>query len=65
IKSHCGLYLAAVGGAGALIAQCVQKSEIIAFADLSAEAVYRLTVENMPLVVAVDCFGGNIYERGE
>ncbi len=58
------LYLAATGGAGALIAQSVQKAEIIAFEDLGPEAVYRLTVEKMPLIVAIDTLGNNLYESG-
>jgi len=62
IKEHTGLYLAAVGGAGALISKCVEEVELVAFEDLGTEAVYRLKVKNMPLVVAVDCYGGNIYE---
>lgn len=58
-----GMYLAAVGGAGALLSQCVEKSEIVAFEDLGTEAVRRLTVRDMPLVVAIDSQGGNVYER--
>jgi fumarate hydratase subunit beta len=63
IQKHSGLYLAAVGGAGALLAQCVEKCELIAFADLGAEAIYRLTVRNMPLIVAIDSKGGNVYKN--
>ena len=62
IKEHTGLYLAAVGGAGALISKCVEESELVAFKDLGTEAIYRLKVKDMPLIVAVDCEGGNIYE---
>ena len=61
ICEHTGLYLAAIGGAGALIAMCVQSAELIAFEDLGPEAIYKLTVRDMPLIVAVDCEGGNIY----
>ena len=64
IKEHAGAYLSAVGGAGALISLCVEKSELIAFEDLGTEAIYKLTVKNLPLVVAVDCKGNNIYDRG-
>jgi len=52
IREHGGLYLAAVGGAGALLSLCVKQAEPIAFHDLGTEAIYRLTVEDMPLVVA-------------
>lgn len=63
IQKYTGLYLAAVGGAGALLSLCVTKKELVAFEELGAEAVYRLTVREMPLVVAIDCYGGNIYEN--
>ena len=62
IKNHSGVYLAAIGGAGALMAACVEKSEMIAFEDLGTEAIHKLTVKNMRLVVAIDCEGGNIYK---
>jgi fumarate hydratase subunit beta len=58
------VYLAATGGAGALIARCIKKAEVLAFKDLGPEAVYRLKVENLPLIVAIDCRGNNIYESG-
>lgn len=64
ICKYNGLYLAAVGGAGALISLCVEKSELVAFDDLGPEAIYCLTVKNMPLVVAIDSLGGDIY-KGE
>ena len=63
IRKFSGLYLAAIGGAGALMALCVERAELVAFEDLGPEAVYKLTVRDMPLVVAVDCEGGNIYDR--
>lgn len=65
IREYRGLYLAAIGGAGALYALCVQRAELVAFEDLGPEAVYRLTVRDMPLVVAIDCAGGNLYEKRE
>ncbi|MBM7582506.1 fumarate hydratase subunit beta [Caldicoprobacter guelmensis] len=58
------VYLAAVGGAGALIASCIKKVEIVAFEDLGPEAIYRMEVENMPLLVAIDAQGNNLYEMG-
>jgi fumarate hydratase subunit beta len=61
IKQHKGVYLSAVGGAGALLSLCVTKSELIAFEDLGTEAIYKLTVREMPLVVAIDCRGESIY----
>ncbi|HQD39951.1 MAG: TRZ/ATZ family protein [Firmicutes bacterium] len=56
------VYLAAIGGAGALLGECVKEAEIAAYPDLGPEAVWRLVVEKMPLVVAIDCQGGNLYQ---
>jgi fumarate hydratase subunit beta len=58
-----GIYFAAIGGAAALIAQCVKSSEIVAFEELGTEAIRRLIVENLPLVVAIDARGRDIYEH--
>ena len=58
-----GLYLAAAGGAGALLARSVKSSEVIAFPDLGTEAVRRLEVEDFPAVVAIDSWGTDIYAR--
>ena len=58
------VYFAAIGGAGALMAQCVKKSEIIAFEDLGAEAVRRLEVEDFPVTVILDSYGGDLYQEG-
>ena len=56
-----GVYLCAVGGAGALAARCVTACETIAYEDLGCEAVKRLTVRDFPLIVAIDCHGGNLF----
>ena len=61
IKKNTCVYFAAIGGAGALYGSAIKKSECIAFPDLLSEAVYKLEVENFPVVVAYDCFGGSIY----
>ena len=58
------VYLAALGGAGALMARCVRSLEVIAWEDLGCEAVRRLTVENMPLTVILDPHGADLYETG-
>jgi len=57
------LYLCAVGGAGALIAESIKKIEVIAFSDLACESVKKMTVENMPLIVAIDSHGGSLFAR--
>lgn len=56
------VYFAAIGGAGALYAECIKKSRCIAFDDLLSEAVFKLEVENFPAVVAFDCRGESIYD---
>ena len=58
------VYLAALGGAGALMAASVKKLEIICWEDLGCEAVRRLEVEDMPLTVILDAHGGDLYESG-
>lgn len=57
-------YLAAVGGAAALIARCVRSAEVVAYEDLGAEAVRRLEVVDMPLTVVIDPVGTDLYEEG-
>ncbi len=62
---ECGcVYLAAAGGLGALLAESVVDSEVIAWPELGPEAVRRLVVRRFPAVVAIDCEGNNIYETG-
>ena len=58
------VYLSAIGGAGALLARCIESSEIIAYEDLGAEAVRRLVVKDMPLTVTIDCEGNDLYKQG-
>ncbi|MFU0799962.1 MAG: Fe-S-containing hydro-lyase [Xylanivirga thermophila] len=55
------VYFAATGGAGALITTCIKKAQVIAFADLGPEAIYRLEVEKFPLIVAIDAQGNSLY----
>lgn len=63
IKRNGAVYLCAVGGAGALAAQCIKTCEEIAFHDLGCESIKRMTVENFPLIVAIDPAGNNLFER--
>ena len=56
------VYFAAIGGAGALLSKCITESQIIAYEDLGAEAIRKITVENFPVIVVADCHGGNLYE---
>jgi len=62
-KEQGAVYFAAIGGAAALIAQSIKASEVVAFADMGTEAVRSLYVEDMPLVVAYDTVGGDVFGR--
>ncbi len=64
MKENSGVYFGAIGGAGALLAKCIKKCELIAYEDLGAEALRKLYVEDMPLVVIIDSEGNNLYELG-
>jgi len=65
MKKYKAVYLAAIGGAGALISKSITKSEVIAYEDLGAEAIRRLEVENFPATVINDIYGGDLYEEGK
>ena len=58
------VYMAAVGGAAALLARHITATEVIAYADLETEAIRRLTVVDFPVIVVNDCFGGDAYQTG-
>lgn len=64
ICQHGAVYLGATGGAGALLAQCIRKSEIVAYPELGTEAIRRLSVVDFPAVVLIDSQGGNLYDEG-
>ena len=64
IVDHCGVYFGAIGGAGAMMSSCIEECEIIAFDDLGPEAIRKLKVKNMPLVVVIDQLGNDLYEIG-
>lgn len=56
-----GVYLAAIGGAGATYAHSIMNSTLIAYPELGTEAIYRFEVKDFPLIVAIDSLGGNVY----
>lgn len=64
LQKHKGVYFAAIGGAAALIARSIKEAEVIAYDDLGAEAVLRLTVQDLPAIVVNDIYGGDAYEEG-
>ncbi|MBQ5440572.1 MAG: Fe-S-containing hydro-lyase [Clostridia bacterium] len=63
MKNNNAVYLIAIGGAAALIAKSITKSELVCYEDLGTEAIYRYEVEDMPLIVGIDSKGGNVYKR--
>ncbi len=65
IKKHKAVYLATIGGAGALLHKCIKQVEVIAYEDLGAEAILRLTVESFPAIVANDIYEEDLFEQGK
>lgn len=65
IKKYKAVYLSAIGGAGALYANCIKSFETAGYENLMAEAIYKLEVENFPAVVAVDSKGNSIFQENE
>ena len=64
MKKNGVVYLAAIGGAAALIAKSITKAELICYEDLGTEAVCRYEIHDMPLIVAIDSYGNNVYSKG-
>ena len=64
LKEYTGVYFAAIGGAAALMARCVVSAEVIAFNELGTEAIRKLEVDQLPVIVAIDSEGSNSYELG-
>lgn len=64
IVDYGGVYFGAIGGAGAMMSACIKKCEIIAFEDLGPEAIRKLEVKDMPLVVVIDSQGQDLYKIG-
>lgn len=65
MKRNGCVYFGAIGGAGALIAQSIEKAEVVAYDDLGTEAIRRLEVKDFPAVVLVDADGNDLYEMGQ
>lgn len=64
MKKYKAVYFGATGGAGALLAKSVLKSEVLAYEDLGPEAIRRLVVQDFPVVVVNDVLGQDLYEEG-
>ncbi len=65
IKKYKAVYFVTIGGAGALLAKSIKQAEVIAYEDLGAEAILRLNVENLPVIVANDIYGEDLFEQGK
>ena len=65
MKEYQAVYLASIGGAGALISKSIKKSEVIAYEELGAEAIRRLEVEDFPAIVINDIYSGDLYQEGK
>jgi len=65
LQKYKGVYLAAVGGAGALISKSIEKAEVIAYPELGPEAVRKVEVKEFPCIVINDMYGGDLYEEGK
>lgn len=65
MKQFKAVYLAGLGGAGALISKCISKAEVVAYDDLGAEALRRIEVKDFPATVINDIHGGDLYEEGK
>lgn len=65
IKKNKAVYFAAVGGAGALLSKCIVASEVVAYDDLGTEAIRKLEVKDLPVIVVIDKDGNNLYETAE
>jgi fumarate hydratase subunit beta len=63
MREHGCVYFGAVEGTAALLADCVKEAEVIAYEDLGTEAVRRLFVEDFPVVVVNDLYGGDLYRE--
>lgn len=59
---HGAVYLASIGGAGALLSKSIVKAELVAFEDAGPEAMFRFEVEKFPAVVINDLAGQDYYE---
>jgi fumarate hydratase subunit beta len=65
LVKHKAVYLAAIGGAGALLSRHIKSAETVAYEDLGPEAIRRLSVEDFPAIVVNDIYGGDLYQEGK
>jgi len=65
LKKYKAVYLASVGGAGALISKSIEKAEVLAYPEMGPEAIRRIKVKDFPCIVINDMYGGDLYEEGK
>lgn len=65
IKDNKAVYFATIGGAGALLSKCIKEAEVVAYEDLGTEAIRKLKIEELPVIVVIDKDGHNLYETAE
>ena len=65
MKKYKAVYLGASGGTGALISKSVLEAEVVAYPELGPEAIRRIKVKDLPLIVINDMYGGDLYEEGK
>ncbi|MDP2932169.1 MAG: Fe-S-containing hydro-lyase [Chloroflexota bacterium] len=65
IQKYKAVYFATTGGAAALLARSIKQTEVIAYEELGAEAILKLTVADFPAIVADDMYGGDLFEQGK
>jgi fumarate hydratase subunit beta len=65
IQRYKAIYLATIGGAGALLARAIKQAEVIAYEDMGTGAIFQLEVEGFPAIVANDIYGGDLFEQGK
>jgi len=61
MQKYGGVYFGATGGAGALLSMCIKEAEVIAFPEMGPEAIRKLRIEDLPLLVINDSVGGELY----
>ena len=64
MKKNKAVYLAATGGAGAMLSKAIKAAKIIAYQDLGPEAIRELIVVDFPVIVVNDCSGNDLYDQG-
>lgn len=64
LQEYKALYMAATGGAGALLSKKIRKADVVSYPELGPEAIHRLLVEDFPVTVVNDSYGNDLYEEG-